>query len=169
MTLFEKIVHFLDENRVEYRLYEHAPVYTSEEAATVRGDASLHQGAKAMVLKIVNYQLKINNSKSGFPGPDFVMAVLPGDKKIDFKKLRKHLQVKDLRFASPEEVEVVVGAKIGAVSPFGNISGLRVILEESIRDNEEIVFNVGQHTQSVKMKLADYLRLVKPEVLAFAQ
>lgn len=169
MNLRQKILAFLDENKIIYQSYEHKPVFTSEEAAAARGDISLHQGAKAMVLKIINSQLIINNSKSGLPDPDFVMAVLPGDRKIDFKKLRKYLVVKDLRFASAEEVERIVGVKIGAVSPFGNLSGLKVFLDESIRDNEEIVFNVGEHTQSVKMRLADYQRLVQPTVVDFAQ
>ena len=147
MELFEKIITLLDENKVEYTLTEHLPVFTSEEAAAVRKDFSLHQGAKAMVLKIVNSQLPIDNC--------FVMCVLPGDRKIDFKKLKSVLGGRDV--------------KIGAVSPFGNLSDLKVLLDESIYDNEEIVFNAGDHCKSVKMKLSDYLRLVSPDRLSFSK
>ena len=161
MELFEKIITLLDENKVEYTLTEHLPVFTSEEAAAVRKDFSLHQGAKAMVLKIVNSQLPIDNC--------FVMCVLPGDRKIDFKKLKSVLGGRDVTLADPEEVEKTVGVKIGAVSPFGNLSDLKVLLDESIYDNEEIVFNAGDHCKSVKMKLSDYLRLVSPDRLSFSK
>ena len=161
MELFEKIITLLDENKVEYTLTEHLPVFTSEEAAAVRKDFSLHQGAKAMVLKIVNSQLSIGNC--------LVMCVLPGDKKIDFKKLKSVLGARDVSLADPEEVEKTVGVKIGAVSPFGHLSGLKVLLDESIYDNEEIVFNAGDHCKSVKMKLSDYLRLVSPDRLSFSK
>jgi len=161
MELFEKIITLLDENKVEYTLTEHLPVFTSEEAAAVRKDFSLHQGAKAMVLKIVNSQLPIDNC--------FVMCVLPGDRKIDFKKLKSVLGERDVTLADPEEVEKTVGVKIGAVSPFGNLSDLKVLLDESIYDNEEIVFNAGDHCKSVKMKLSDYLRLVSPDRLSFSK
>lgn len=160
MTLLLKITNFLSERGIDYQLLAHAPVYTSKQAAAARADVSLHQGAKAMVVKIINSQLSIDNC--------FVMCVLPGDKKIDFKKLRKELGVRDVRLASPEEVEKVVGVKIGAVSPFGNLSGLRVLLDDSIMDNGEIVFNAGDHSKSVKMKLTDYLDLVRPEVAPFS-
>ena len=161
MELFERIIALLDENKIEYKLLEHEPVYTSEQAAAARADVSLHQGAKAMVLKIVNSQLSIGNC--------LVMCVLPGDKKIDFKKLKSVLGARDVTLADPEEVEKTVGVKIGAVSPFGHLSGLKVLLDESIYDNEEIVFNAGDHCKSVKMKLSDYLRLVSPERLSFSK
>ena len=52
MSLFEKIIQFLNASGVWYELLEHAPVFTSEQAAVVRKDVSLHQGAKAMEVKI---------------------------------------------------------------------------------------------------------------------
>lgn len=166
MELFEKIIAFLDENKVEYQLFEHSPVFTSVEAAVVRQDFSLHQGAKAMILKIERAKLKMQND--GLDA-NFVMCVLPGDKKIDFKKLKKELEAHDVNLASPEEVERIVGVKVGAVSPFGNLSGLKVLLDESIYDNEEIIFNAGDHSKSVKMKLFEYLRIVNPEQLSFSK
>ncbi len=161
MELFERIIALLDGNKIEYKLLKHEPVYTSEQAAAARTDVSLHQGAKAMVVK---YQrLNIKDQK------EFIMCVLPGDKRIDFKKIRKVLNIADATLASPEEVERVIGVKVGAVSPFGNLSGLKVLLDESICDNEEIVFNAGDHSKSVKMKLSDYLCVVNPERLYFSK
>jgi Ala-tRNA(Pro) deacylase len=177
MELFERIIALLDGNKIEYKLLEHEPVYTSEQAAAARTDVSLHQGAKAMIVRIKKSEFppeadqpqaeRINGGN--VPDTDYVMCVLPGDRKIDFKKLKSVLSARDVTLADPSAVEKTVGVKIGAVSPFGNLSGLTVLLDESICDNEEIVFNVGDHCKSVKMKLSDYLRLVNPQRLSFSK
>lgn len=173
--LFTKIIRFLEENGTNYQLLKHPPVFTSKEAAGVRKDLTLHQGAKAMVLKVQNAKIKMQNGEPSIstnyelPTTNCVMCVLPGDRKIDFKKLKSVLGVKELALADPVEVERVVGVKIGAVSPFGNLSGLRMLVDESLLDNEEIVFNAGLHERSVRMKLGDFLSLVKPEVCLFSK
>ena len=48
--VFERIVSLLDAQGVAYHVVEHPPVYTSQEAAKVRG-TPLEQGAKAMLFK----------------------------------------------------------------------------------------------------------------------
>ena len=45
MTAHESILGLLDSNNVSYDRYEHEPVYTSEQAARVRGDVDVHQGS----------------------------------------------------------------------------------------------------------------------------
>ena len=42
------IRELLDDSRVEYRIFEHEPVYTSEQASRVRG-VELKTGVKALV------------------------------------------------------------------------------------------------------------------------
>lgn len=168
MTLFEKIIQLLKGSGVWYELLEHEPVYTSEQAAKVRPDINLHQGAKAMVLKVrssgfivdsedekpvTNNEQTTNNS--------FVMVVLPGDMKMDYRKVTKFLGAKDVTLATPEEVEKTVGVKIGAVSPFGNLSGLPVLVDKSLLENDVIAFNAGDHGKTVIIKSSGYLALSK--------
>ena len=161
MSLFEKIIKLLDTSGVWYELLEHAPVFTSEEAARVRKDISLGQGAKAMVVKVKNSKGEIKDH--------FVMVVCPGNLRIDFKKVKKFLSSVDATLASPEEVEKLVGAKIGAVSPFGILSGLPTLVEQRLLDGEIIAFNVGDHKKSVKMKSSDYLRISSARLGDFAK
>lgn len=177
MALSEKILNFLGENKVPYKLLEHDPVFTSQEAANVRKDINLHQGAKAMVVKVTGSGLLVNR-QDGFTDTKnkelatnnyFVMCVLPGDKKIDFKKLKKLLNSPDATLSSPQDVERIIGVKIGAVSPFGNLSGLTVYLDDSIMDNQSIAFNIGLHEKSVIMGLQDYIKIVNPVVVSFSK
>ena len=52
--------------------------------------------------------------------------------------------------------------------PFGNLYNLPVYVDRALTEDEEIVFNAGTHTQTVKMKYADFARLVQPKIAAFA-
>jgi Ala-tRNA(Pro) deacylase len=145
---FEKIIGFLDNKNVPYRILEHQPVFTSEQAAKIRG-TSLKQGAKTLLFKTKE---------------EYVLVVVSGDKRVDSKKLKKMLGVKDLRFATPEEVKEKMGCEIGACYPFGNLIEIRMIIDKSVGENEEISFNVGLHDRSVMVEYADYQRAINPEV-----
>ncbi|MHA1944887.1 MAG: aminoacyl-tRNA deacylase, partial [Candidatus Hodarchaeales archaeon] len=47
----------------------------------------------------------------------FYLVILQGDRKIKTSKLKKILLVKDVKLASPEEVEANTGYKVGDVPP----------------------------------------------------
>lgn len=171
MTLFEKIIQLLKENSVWYQVLEHEPVYTSQQAAAVRPDVSLRQGAKAMVLRVQKSirQLADKNQNDDSTHHSFVMVALPGDKKMDLHKVAKFLGAKDATLASPEEVERVIGVKIGAVSPFGNLSGLTVLVDRGLLANQKIAFNAGDHRKTVIMNSSDYQTLSQAKVGDFTK
>lgn len=146
---YEEIVKLLRKNGVSFEEILHEPVYTSEQAAAVRG-LDMHAGAKSLLLKA---------------GAKFVLVVLPGDKKLDSKKLREHLKVKELRFAKPEEVKEIMGCEIGACYPFGSIAGVKMLADPTLQENEIISFNPGVHNKSIKIKWQDYLGLLEPASL----
>lgn len=146
---YEEIVNLLKKNKIPYKETEHEPVYTCEQAAKVRG-ISISQGAKSLLIKCEN---------------DFILVVLPGDRKLDSKKLKNLLHVKDLRFALPEEVKDKMGCEIGACYLFGNLVGLPVYVDNSSSKNDIISFNPGIHTRSIEIKFRDFYSLVKPKIV----
>jgi Ala-tRNA(Pro) deacylase len=152
-TPYEKIISFLKQHNVTFEEIEHKPVYTSEQAAKVRG-MSMESGAKSLLLKTEK---------------DFVLVILPGNKRLDSKLLKSYLSVKNIRFATPEEVENVMGCQIGACYPFGNLIGIRTLMDKSMTDCKEIFFNPGVHNKSIKMKLIDYQELVHPELVSVSE
>ncbi|NOY15008.1 MAG: hypothetical protein GXP43_02215 [bacterium] len=142
-----KIVDLLKKHKVWYQTFHHQPVKTSQEAAKLRGGYSLHQGAKALILKVY---LKDKKTK-------FIMLVLAGDAVVDRKKLKRRLGIKSSRFATADEVkEITKGVLPGGIPPFGGLFGLETYLDDSILDNQKIVFNAGDRCFSVGMKLTDY-------------
>lgn len=149
----QKIIEFLESNGIEYKETVHEPVFTSEQAAKIRG-VSLSTGAKALLLKL----------ESGF-----VLALLPGDRRLDSKKLKKIIGTKNISFASPEQVEETMGCKIGACYPFGHVANLRTYADFALSKNEIINFNAGLHDHSIEMKWADFYRVEKPVMADFSK
>ena len=49
----------------------------------------------------------------------YVLALLPGDRKLDTKLLSSYLNVKKVDIAKKEDVERITGYRICAISPIG--------------------------------------------------
>lgn len=149
-----RLIAALNDGGVSFRLIHHEPVYTSAEAAAVRG-TPMHSGAKALIMK---------------GAKDFVMVVLPADMALDSNALRKHLRVKRLRFATREEVgELTGGLTPGSIPPFGSLFGLPVVCDERLADNAWINFNAASHTDSVQLAYDAYVRYESPEIVRVAK
>jgi Ala-tRNA(Pro) deacylase len=150
MTVFERVEEKLRGAGVPFTVSRHAAVYTSEEAAAIRG-TPLASGAKALVVKA---------------GEAFALLVLPADRKLESKAARASLGVKAIRFATGEEVERLTGLKPGSIPPFGSLFGLATHCDPALGANEAINFNAGDHSISVSMTYADYLRAENPSLQA---
>lgn len=150
LTVHDKILQDLKIAGVSYSYLAHKPVYTSEEAASVRDDISVSQGAKALVLAA---------------DKQYILFVLPGDVRADLKALEKHLGVKKLSMASKETVKAKTGLEVGAIPPFGSALGLQTYVDSRLSAHEEIAFNVGRHDRSVLISYQDFVNVEKPEVV----
>jgi len=160
-----RLLEIFKNEGVEYKLYEHEPVYTSEQAAKARG-VELKTGVKAMVLKK-------KFSTSGMPEEgrvsltdQYFLADIAADRRLDFRKLEKLLNppVKKLEFATKEEVIAVTGCEAGSVHPLGRLFGLDTYLDESVLENEFVNFNIGLLTKSVRIKRDDLVRVLQPKL-----
>jgi Ala-tRNA(Pro) deacylase len=152
MTVFDRIVALLDSKGVAYDVSRHAPVFTSEEAAKVRG-APLSSGAKALICKAAG---------------EFVLFVMPGDRRLDSKLVRKAFNLRSLRFATREEVEQLTSLLPGSIPPFGKLFGFATYCDEQLAAQSRINFNAGDHSISVNMSFADYAAVEEPRLGRFS-
>lgn len=148
MTLFNRIIEFLDAHTVNYTVIEHPPTPTSEDSARYRGEP-LKIGAKALVVKT---------------DTEFLLAVIPADRKLDTKALKKIANSRNLRFATPEELKEKTGCEKGAVPPFGELLGIPMMVDPALFAEEDMAFNAGSLEKSIKMKTADYRRIVRAQI-----
>ena len=148
-SIFDRLYEWLQQSGVTFTVLRHEPVYTSEQAAAVR-KTPLASGAKALVVKA---------------GERFLMLILPADHKLDSRKARASLAVRELRFANREEVEKLTGLQPGSIPPFGSLFQLPTYCDPALAENESINFNAGDHAISVQMTYAGYVDLEKPTLV----
>jgi Ala-tRNA(Pro) deacylase len=150
---FDRVESLLKQHGIVFQVLRHEPVYTSEQAARVRG-TPLASGAKALICK---------------GDETFVMFVLPADRKLQSQAVRRSRGWRKLRFASREEVMQMTGLAPGSIPPFGSLFGLPTLCDQRLGQNEVINFNAGDHGISVSMRYVDYLQVEKPELGTLAE
>ncbi len=149
-----KLKRFLDENKVRYVTISHSSAYTAQEIA-----AATHIPGKSMA-KVV--MAKVDGRMT--------MVVLPAAYRVDLNLLKKATGASTVELATEGDFKPLFpDCETGAMPPFGNLYGLPVIVAESLTGTKEIAFNAGTHTEVVKLDFADFERLVKPNVLKFAE
>ena len=102
------IYEFLESGNIEYVRYDHPPVYTCEEADKLTPDMPGE--------KIKNLFICDDKGKNHF------LVVVGHEKTVDLKELAKHLEVKKLRFASPDRLKKYLNLDPGAVTPLAVIN-----------------------------------------------
>jgi Ala-tRNA(Pro) deacylase len=86
------------------------------------------------------------------------------------KKAGKMLGAKTIRLAKEGEfADLFPDCEVGSMPPFGNLYNVPVYVDEGLAAVRDIVFEVGSHTETFKMKFADYAGLANPKVQAFAK
>jgi len=92
-----------------------------------------------------------------------VMAVVPGDQRLDLDKAKTALNSTGVRLATETEFSShFPDCEVGAEPPFGALYGVPMLVDNTLR-SEEITFNAGTHTETLTMALNDYLELTKPQ------
>ena len=151
----KKLKDFLDRNRIKYVTLTHSPAYTAQGIAQ-----SAHISGKEMAKTVI---VKI--------GSDLAMVVLPANQKVDVEALRHVTGADRVSVAEERDFErAFPGCELGAMPPFGNLWDVPVFVEETLAENEQIVFNAGTHTELIRLDFRDFEALVKPTIasLTFA-
>lgn len=145
----ERVRRFLLEHGIPYTTDTHRVAYTAREAAVVEHIPE-HQVAKPVMLKA---------------GDRLVMAVLPGDRLVDFDKAAAALGAETSRLATEAEfAPLFPDCERGAEPPFGALYDVAMVVDTQLR-GPRITFSGGTHKTSISMALDDYLALTKAQVL----
>jgi Ala-tRNA(Pro) deacylase len=153
MYLLSRVKEFLDQQNVPYSHHVHRTAFTAQEVA-----AEEHIPGQMMAKTII--------AKAG---NDLVMVVLPSSARLDLEALRRAVGNKETRLASELEFTgAFPDCDVGAMPPFGNLYGVAVYVDAELAQDEEIAFNAGTHQDSIHMKYADFMRLVKPTVISLS-
>lgn len=153
MAIVKKLKELLDKGKVKYEHVTHPEVFTMPEVAAVEHEKGQHV-IKTVVLK-ADGQL--------------VLAAVPAALKVDEEALAKLAKAKEVVVAEEHEfASAFPDCEVGAMPPFGSLYGIPLYLDKRLRECDEVVFNAGTHTDTVKMFFADFERLANPEIGNFA-
>jgi Ala-tRNA(Pro) deacylase len=143
----EHVRTYLMEHGVGYETHTHPLAYTTNQVAEA-GDISGKEMAKAVML---------------IAGDRLVMAVIPGDRRVDLQKAERVLGTQRVRLAKEGEfAPSFPDCEPGAEPPFGALYDVPTLVDHGL-DSPRITFNAGTHTETITMALEDYLELTKPK------
>ena len=146
-----KVIGHLTESKVPYSVVKHRKVFTAFDAA---------QTLKMKLNQIVK-SLMIQADK------DYYLVSLPADKNVDFKLLGKGITAmggtaKKIGLPKENILTKVFKIKPGTLTGFATLHKVKMIADKDLKKVKEAIVSAGSVTESIKMKMQDYLNLEKP-------
>ena len=99
----------------------------------------------------------------------YCLALLPGDRELDLKKLASSVGIKRTAMVDIKTAERLTGYLVGGISPFGTQQRLGTVMESSILSYEEIMINAGQRGLMLKMAPGDIVKALSCKVMPIAR
>lgn len=150
----QRLKQYLDERCVKYMTLSHSPAYTAQEIA-----AATHVHGKEVIKTVI---VKLDGT--------FVMAVLPAPYVVNLGALARGAGSETAVLASESEFrDLFPECEVGGMPPFGNLWNIPVYLDPIVSEAEHVTFNAGNHTEAIVLAVPDFLRLVEPKVVRFAE
>lgn len=152
MPISRTLNAFLDRERVHYDVLPHQKAFRAAEIAHAL-QTTEKEMAKVVIVKVQGR---------------FVMMVLPARWNVDLRRLRTVFATHQVRLATEDEITgLFPDCELGAMPPFGNLYGLPVYVDQSLTEDEEIVFQAGTHSEAIRMRYWDFAALAFPVVEKF--
>ncbi|HEY7483342.1 MAG TPA: YbaK/EbsC family protein [Streptosporangiaceae bacterium] len=151
--MYERLIELLDAKGARYRLIDHPPEGRTELVSAMRGN-ELAQAAKCIVVMV----------KLGKKQTRYVLAVVPGDARVDLAAIKALLGGTYVSFASRDIAERLAGSVSGTILPFSFSPELELITDPSLLADEEIFFNAARLDRSLALNAADYAAIAQPRL-----
>ncbi|MEK7352196.1 MAG: YbaK/EbsC family protein [Nitrospirota bacterium] len=152
MSISRTLNAYLDHERVHYDVLPHPEAFRALAIAQM-----LHTPEKEMAKVVI---VKVDKR--------FVMTVLPASWDVDLHRLRTVFASHSVSLATENEITgLFPDCELGAMPPFGNLYKIPVYVDQSLTEDEEIVFQAGTHSDAIRMRYWDFAALVFPVVEKF--
>ena len=142
----------LDAAGVEYAFITHSAHLASADDGVQYGLGTLGEMAPTLLLKT---------------GPDFRLAILGGDRRLSYKKIKKHLHLRDVALASPEQVRRLTGAEPGSVSLVN--PGLPTLVDAALPPHAHVYGGTGLPGHTLRITVSDLIAVTGAEVFDFSE
>ncbi len=146
------VSELLDQLGIEYQWIEipldpdRKPIRSLEELVEARGQTP-EQIVRSLLFR----------TASG----NFVLLAVPGNGRVDWGGLRKHLSERRLTMADPDEVLEATGYPIGAVPPLALPDSVRCLVDEKVFALDEIIIGSGVLGYALALSSEDLRKALK--------
>jgi Cys-tRNA(Pro)/Cys-tRNA(Cys) deacylase len=146
MAITNNVTRLLDSRKIAYQVFE----LSSEKHGALETAALLDISPDVVFKTIVVVR------KPGKP----ILAVVPGSSEADLKLVAKALNEKKVSLPTQVEAEKLTGLQAGGISPLALINkGFVVLLDESVRQFDEIHISGGQRGLNIRLRVDDLVKL----------
>jgi Ala-tRNA(Pro) deacylase len=143
MSVAPRLRQYLDAQHVDYEVLEHRPTMSAMQTAQTC-HIPAEQLAKAILLDTRN---------------DYLLAVLPSDRRLDLAELREELGAKPRLVEEDELTAIFDDCEMGAIPALGY--GVSTIVDDRLTEQPDIYFEGGDHASLIHVDQTDFRRLMK--------
>ena len=148
----EELKHLLDDAGADYSILAHEETVVSAQDGVDSGFGDLRVMAPTLILK----------TEAGY-----LAAVIGGESRLSYKKIKKALGLKNISLASPQQVLEVTGAGVGAVSLVN--PGLRTILDRRLLELDHVYGGCGIPRHTLRISVRDLVNVTRAQVFDFTE
>lgn len=150
MSIPKKLLNHLEKAKAKFDILEHRTVYTAYDLAKTT-KSKLQEIAKTVLVKA---------------DKKYFLVVVPSHYQLDFTKLKKILKVKKVSMVKENEMKKKFKVKPGAITPFGTIHKVEVIVDKTLLKLKDVILGGGSFTESIRMKIKDFMKVEDENIQA---
>jgi prolyl-tRNA editing enzyme YbaK/EbsC (Cys-tRNA(Pro) deacylase) len=147
----QQLEALLKASHADHEFFSHGETLRSAEDGVEQGLGHLRDMAPTFIVK----------TEKGF-----LAAIISGETRLSYKKIKKQFGLKNVSLARPEQVEEVTGAKVGYVSLIN--PGLETIVDRRLLEMEKVFGGCGVPQMSLRIGTADLVKITRATAFDFA-
>lgn len=148
MPIPAKVKNYLDKAKIKSETVEHKTVFTVYDLAQTL-KIKMNEIVKTLLIKA---------------DTEYKLVLLPAHRRLNLDAVKKLLGVKKVTIAKESDMVKEMKVKPGALTPFGKLHKLGVVVDKGLLKTEKALFGAGSFTESLRMKVKDYLKVEQPTV-----
>ena len=148
--MLQTLTNLLTAENADYSILKDDTTLTTASSGAQQYGISLSETTPTLILKTKD---------------SYIAAIICGNTRISFKKLKQALNVKDISMA-PQTIFDLTGAKIGSVSLVN--PGLTTVIDAHVLQNENCYGGSGVAQSTLKINTQDLIRITNAQIVDFA-
>lgn len=146
MASSKRIINYLEKNKIKFKEIKHKTVYTTFDLSRTLKE-KINRIAKTLIVKT---------------NQGYAIVVLPADRVVDLKKLKKVLGVKKIEIAKEKIMKSFFKIKLGTITPFATLhKKVPLCIDKALVRAKDILVSAGSYKDSLRIKIKDLMILEK--------